>query len=162
MERQRTTSQRTTETRRGAAPGRHDEPRSRPNHAHPIVTPPPLLRTPVAEMLRDLLGPMRWLGAPKGSDLSEALGGMPGDAGWLVQLPDAGGLLCITVSRRLSPATPHHEETRVVLFQELRGYGGFTWCLSAEAPDSLDRVRAEIESLLQGGATVLATGGLIK
>jgi|GEM_PF-2592419 len=161
MDRHRTTSsQRTNDARRGGVPGRHDEPRSRANLGHTIGTPPPLLRTPVAEMLRDLLGPMRWLGAPKGSDLSEALGGLPGDAGWLLELPHDGGLLCITISRRLSPATPYHEETRVVLFQELRGYGGFTWCLSADVPDSLERVRAEVESLLEGGATVLTTGGL--
>lgn len=107
--------------------------------------------------MRKLLGPMRWLGAPKGSDLSENLGGMPGDAGWLLQLPNDGGLLCITISRRLGPAA---EETRVVLFQELRGRGGFTWCLAADEPATLERVKAEIRSLLDDGARVLQHNGL--
>jgi hypothetical protein len=99
---------------------------------------------------------MRWLGAPKGSDLSEALGGMPGDAGWLLQLPKDHGLLCITISRRLTPA--NDTETRVVLFQELRGYGGLTWCLAADEPQTLDRVRAEVQSLLDDGAAVISAG----
>jgi hypothetical protein len=107
-------------------------------------------------MLRELLGPMRWLGAPKGSDLSEALGGMPGDAGWLLQLPSDGGLLCITLSRRLTGS--QQQETRVVLFQELRGYGGFTWCLTADEPATQSRVRAEVQSLLDGGARVVPGG----
>ncbi|HYE63587.1 MAG TPA: hypothetical protein VD997_16470 [Phycisphaerales bacterium] len=147
-----------TDSRRGA-PGRHDEPRSRPSTARPTHPPPnnqptPVLRTPIADALRELLGPMRWLGAPKGSDLSEALGGMPGDAGWLLQLPHDGGLLCITISRRLGPAS---EETRVVLFQELKGHGGFTWCLAADDPSTLERVKAEIRSLLDDGARVMHT-----
>jgi hypothetical protein len=148
--------------RRGATPGRRDEPRSRNNRAPapaPTPTPPPasqpVLRSPVAEALRQMLGPMRWLGAPKGSDLSEALGGMPGDAGWLLQLPNDGGLLCITVSRRLGAKPNPDDETRVVLFQELRGYGGFTWCLTADEPQTLERVKAEVRSLLEDGARVL-------
>jgi hypothetical protein len=129
-----------TEDQRSAgrrARGRADQPGLPPGATH---------------MLRDLLGPMRWLGAAKGSDLSEALGGMPGDAGWLLELPRNGGTICITVSRRLGT---RNDETRVVLFQELRGYGGLTWCLRADTPEGLERVRTEVQSLLTHGACVV-------
>ena len=137
---------RTGQTGRAVAPA---------GNAAPAQGAVPVLRTPATEVLRAMLGPMRWLGAPKGSDLSEALGGMPGDAGWMIELPGDGGLLCVTISRRLGAVK---DETRVVLFQELRGYGGFTWCLAADTSESLERIRAEVQALLDGGARVVRSG----
>jgi hypothetical protein len=135
---------------RRSTPGRQDERRApRLPPAHPSA--PPLRPAQAAtDLLYSLLGPMRWLGAAKGSDLSEAWGGKPGDVGWLLELP-GGGRLAITVSRRLGLT---REDARVVLFQEVCGYGGLTWCLPADTPEHFVRLRAEVESLLADGAQV--------
>lgn len=151
---------------RRATPGRQDDRRQPRTTPHPGTHPGPArpaapiqptgkpMHAAATDLLCGLLGPIRWLGAAKGSDLSEAWGGKPGDAGWLLDLP-GGGRLAITVSRRLGFS---REDARVILFQELRGYGGLTWCLPADSPQHLDRIRTEVEALLADGATVSQRG----
>jgi hypothetical protein len=133
-------------------PGRREQRTERPRNGHRV---PPVLQPGQAatEMLVTMLGPMRWLSAQQAADLSEAWGGKPGDAGWLLEFPgEHPSRIVITVSRPLGAAQGH---ARVVLFQELRGYAGLTWYFPATTPEHLERIAAEVRALLADGARVV-------